>query len=438
MNFLLAIILLHIFLCLKKPIYGLCSLISIRLLIPIFVRAGIGSISLNTFALVILALVVYVKNREHLSIRLLKRQDFKYIKSFCVGLFILIFFAEMPIVFQFKALLQFFITEILPAVLAIIIIQSKSELKSFIYTLVVCYFISGLYGLFTLYIGGNPYYQLFVLKYGNTEMLLQDFSDLSGRAKGGLEYYAAGMTTGGPLVWSQTTMLVAAYFLETRNLLNKGIYVPLFMLLLSNCFLTGQRSSFFALSLALFYLFWSLITVKMVTKSLLVIFLFLFVLELVPQLKTLKSNIYSTFLFFDDQLAAKNDVGGSSMDLRLQQTEATFMTLFQYPIAGRGYSWPSYQGEKNNGSIDPIMAGYESILFNVGWSSGVTGLIIWAVFLLRCLRLIKCKDRQKYKLRKAFWLSYMISCLATGIQSTFFMFLVLIVLCCKETELTEN
>lgn len=428
------LLIFHTFLSAKKSIWGLCSLLGIRLLIPIFVRADYLNISFNTLALLILTFFTLIRFKDDIYNILTKSIEFKYIIHFILGLVLLTFFAVIPLSYQLKSLTQFFITELIPALLVLVIIRSKEDLKLVLYTLIFCSAINAVYGFITLFLGANPYFQYFILNYGGAAEFIYDFSDISNRAKGGLTNYAAGLTSGGPLIWSQLSLLLGLYFFCFPKTINKKVSTILALTLFANCFLTGQRSSFFAFTLVLCYLYISKINLKKIVISILLVITSFIILESFPQLQGIKKNIYSTFLFFDDSIAQKNNIGGSSMELRLMQTNATLETLSEYPIAGMGEGYPKFMSEKRGGIVDPIMAGYESIFFRVGWCSGITGLIIWTIFLCRIYKIIQIPIKQIKANRKAFWSGYIISCLATGIQSTFFMFLILVILFRKENQ----
>lgn len=430
-TFVLFVLVVQIILVAKELYWGVCFYIFIRLLIPSVIR--IGDISLNTVLLLIIYLFILFKYRSGL-VALFKNSSIKAIIIFCFGLLFCVFLAPLPYAVQLSSLIQFIITEILPCIAVFIILKNEKQLKLFIYTILVSLLIAGTYGLYTYIIKSNPYYMYMVLNYGDPSYLIYDISEIT-REKGELTGYAAGMSSPAALIWSQITLLGGMFFWN-HKIYNKSIVVSVSILMILNSFLSGQRSSLIAFIIGLIILYLYKINFKLLIKFIILLISIVLALSFVPSLSKYKTTLYASVLFWHDDFMRENNITGSSFDMRVNQFKSTIEMLFSYPLAGKGFGYPTSEYAEKDRST---MYGFESIFFNVAWSSGILGCFVWLFLFLKLYKYQKIEDTaEEMKRFRAFFLAYVVTITLTAIQSTFFLFLIFVVLFQKEHYLLKE
>lgn len=402
-----------------------------HMLLPPIVR--VGAISMNTLMAVlllttaILELLVQKKNRSGS----IKKEIAIPILCLIVPLGLIGTFAELNYEFQLTSLFQFFLTEISPYISLIVFIRSSKDLNRFIYALLISYCIIGSYGIITYLIRMNPLYVFFVSNYTDGYDVADYTGDGFASLRGGLTAAASGNLSG-PLPWGQESMLIALFLLFNKQIKNRPLLVIALVLAIINSFLSGKRSCFTPLILAFVYFAISrkLFTAKNITAVLVVVTSIILVINVFPQLQKFKSNFVTAVFFWDDKLAEKEDVNGSSLDMRINQFEYTNSMISKNPLVGLGYNWPSYYAERNG--LHPYMFGFESIYFRTIVESGVLGLIIWTVFFVKFFKATDEKSNHKENL--VFHIGFILSCLLTGIQASMWIYMLLAGILLKQNE----
>lgn len=392
--------------------------LAIRILIPYIARVPFLDISLNSACLLILVLISLFKKEFKIS-SILQRKEFKFIFC-CFLLFIISFTAGIvPIDFQISEFVKFIYTEVLPMIIGILIIKREKDLKTIDKYLLGATYIACIYGFVTLVIKSNPIFLYFINVFGNPESL-SDVSDLSVKARGGIEGSAASMAYGDGLVWSQMSLILLGYLIIKKKELKKHSFFLIIILLVLNCFLTGYRASFIALCISLIMFLYKKQSIKKFIATILIIISSASILLTFDAFSKYKTNINSIIFFWEEK--AGENISGSSVSLRKSQFNATLNSLETEPL-GNGFGYPQYHYQKTG--KDTVMFGYESLFFRTAWESGFIGLIIWILCFYKINKYISLKKRvNTYFL---YW-GYLISILMTGIQSTLFLFLILILL----------
>lgn len=108
---------------------------------------------------------------------------------------------------------------------------------------------------------------------------------------------------------------------------------------------------------------------------------------------------------FDEDAA--NTVGGSSLEMRLDQFGAAFELLLQSPLFGLG---PSFQDVMNNSLVQRLLGG-ESIWLQAIPQMGLIGLVAYIVQAFYFIVLLpkKFKSRQILFISLAYWVTYTIT-----------------------------
>ena len=422
LNLLLLILsILLIVACKRSPAIGCAYLLVLRMLIPPCAR--VSSISFNTLMLCIIV-VFFVRSLYKNSLKISSTSLYP-VNFLIIPLLILCVFAPTPFNFQFSQLSQFFITEILIFTLLMYFIQSEDHLSRIFQYLRYAYMIIGIYGILTYVIRQNPLFTYFAKYFNYTINFTGDgtialMGGMAGRASGNLS---------GPLPWGQTSlaMLILFVFFETTKK-EKMSYIVIFLACL-NCFLSTKRSVIVPMFIILIYLLKKnmFFSKKKILKLLCIPFV-LCLLWNIPFFDTYKQNIVSATFFWDDDVAYKNNIRGSSTELRQNQFEYALIMVKDHFLCGLGYGYPQYYS-KHHG-MHPIMLGFESLVYQVLVPSGIIGCFVWICFFYKSYRFTL------HGIKKTDALichgTYIFSCFLTGIQASFFWYMVIIALLYKK------
>ena len=420
-------VIIHLFLCYRNLAYGCAFMIFIHQLFPTVFC--LGNVSMNTAMIAVLAVFVVIRNYRKMA-KLPTRYTYM-LKRLAFPLICLAALAPLSFKLQFNSWLQFVVTDLLPGFLILLSIRSLRDFKVVLYTLLGSYILIGIYGILTYVWHMNPIFTLFNIYYGE----LQDNYTGSGEEiiRGALTGAASGNTSG-PLPWGQSSLVVlfAACFLP-RGYKNGWLANSIIILSTLNCFLCGKRSVILPMILVIgYYIFTRYLQstkgrIKFVMGTCMAC---LFMAYFVPDNGYMK-NIKTSLFFWDDRLAEKNDVKGSSKDMRMEQFMYVHAMVQGSPFCGLGLGYPSYYSSRKG--QHPVMLGFESIYFSVLVQSGFIGLVIWFLFFYRCY--VYTKKAYFYSLDGIMVHgAYLLSLLLTGLQASLFIYVVYVCLMLKSKE----
>lgn len=418
--------------------YGFTLVVAIRLLVPPIVRFQLGplDISLNTL-LVFLLFIAFLMRREYKEVSYPK-QITKYMFFFMLGsLFIIPFALIVPYNIQISSNIQFFITELVLGFMAWFAIKDIKQFKQFCVVILCLTIIISVYGIFTYIWKANPYVDILTFFYEPTNFVSyveEDRGVLDGRISA---------TTAHPLAWGQLLGLLLCFFVLIRkNLIFKLTffkkigYVLFYFLCISlflvNMFLTGSRTVIAALGIFLCFLFLTF-SIKQKLVSLFVIFVGLVLLAVVPTKQSSGLNAFKANIFFwDSKLADRAGIKGSSTSLRQDQLKAASTLLDGgYHFFGLGKGLVSIRDDMNLRikNIEDLY-GFESIILYKLVEQGIVGLFLFLLFYFQFYGYIRKKNVSYFNnkskfLVDGFFLSYFVSIVLTGIQTTFVFFFLL-------------
>lgn len=118
--------------------------------------------------------------------------------------------------------------------------------------------------------------------------------------------------------------------------------------------------------------------------------------------------------FWDDKKQYKSGIGGSSMEMRIDQFEAAQNEISANPIMGRGYGYREYWQNKHNG-LHPNLLGYESVLIYYLVERGWLGLFFFFVMIFYMYKIYSAETRNVMALKLIF-LGYLSSIIMTGVR----------------------
>ena len=433
MAILLISLIFQIALSLKKCSFGLMAYLAIRLCIPNAAR--VGSLSFNTIALITLLICTMptlVKQYHYID-----RNDKYYIRQiiYLIGiLYALTFFADyVPHIYQTKALVQMFGTELLPSLLFIMLIKDQLDLKKCVIVITLCSIFTSLYGIFTFATRSNPLFELF-----DTDGNMLD----NETSRAGIDSMAVGIYNDS--IYMSLVCLLLIIFLYNKASLIKKNYLWLFSIsvLIINLILTTKRSALLALFVFGVILFLDKQYRKNIKKILIFGIIGLFLISLLPQGEGIKNIFISVIFFWDDKIQNSLDMGGSTNDLRLMQLLSVLDLVKNNLLQGMGYNFPSYYyTEVYDASIyglDPDFAGFESFIFKVLSSSGIIGLIIWLKTFYATKKYISYKSNTFNFYTIAYVTSYLVAILMTDTSGSVFLFFILSVINRKFVSAAKN
>ena len=244
--FIILIAFLHICLSFKKPLYGLCCLLMVKILIPDNVRFPVGDLSLNTVCSIILFVSWLFKSglwrRRYPSDTKMIWYVFGFMLFF--GFTILLTYTSVPVQAQFKPYFAYVVLQFLPIVVMIDAIRNKIDLqlllKCFLIASTICVFYS--VGCFVLGIP-YPYNDMINSLYPGRDT---DIELVMSSEMGGIAGRCMGTATSG--TWDYG-MVATALFLcigSVAHILKKKIWYVVWVLLGIDVLCTTRRSPLIA------------------------------------------------------------------------------------------------------------------------------------------------------------------------------------------------
>ena len=424
MAILVVILLILVSAGIYKPVYGYMFYIAIRLCLPTSIR--IMNFSYNTIAFLLLMACVLPECIRRF--KLLTSWKYKFVVNFfyfaasLLGLSILSTFVSIvPWQYQLSKLAQMVYTELLPAIMLVIILQRR-DIRLFNNLLAVCALYSLLYAIFTFVTQTNPIYEMF---YTAEEQMIDAASN---SRNGMLDGVAVGIYNN-KISMSLMSLLYFIYFFNKNNASNILISTVVILAFIVT-FLTSQRSAILSeLLFGTYMIFRS----KMEMRSVYIWGGLFFVVSIVllmylNQFDKIGGVFKSTFLIFDDKAQQDLGVSGSTVELRIKQYLTVFDMIKSNLFWGMGYGFTSYFYEviwnaKAYGLRDDV-AGFESIFLPILLNTGFLGLLMWSRMFLGILRILRSQCTTKFQrcYTDAFMLTYLLVVTLTDTSGSMFLF----------------
>lgn len=397
---------LTLFMSLKKSIYGLACFLMIRILIPEAVRVLNGSISLNTAIILIVFSVTFLK-------QCIKRKIKKYDPLiFMLAIFVLYSFISLflsnyaNLGEQLSYLIQFIITDFLPAIIAIYVIDSKNDIVLLSKVLVFSVIICGVYGCISYAINSNIY-----LDYWN--IFSQNNTVASWRGK----ETSSTFTSVNALGYFISMSLPICFFINEKEIVDKKRSKFAIAMLLILTIICKKRTAIISVGFFLIVWFASSITKKKIitlSKVIVVGVLAVVVVFKTPSLQPLANYIKVSFFFWNDNLANSISKGntGSTWNMRIMQIIYPFIEIKGNLLFGHGKGWCAYYLTQH--PFHPIMFGFETITSKIICEYGVFGIPLFIFFFYSSYRY--SRPGKKY-VNKNFQLIYLMTIIVMAVAS---------------------
>lgn len=416
------VILIHTILTCKRLVYGLASFMAIRVLIPETMRSPVASLSLNSLLIVILFFISILSGNLNIH----------KIKNDILGKALLIFIS-LPIIFlpfseyldfgmQFKGWLQIFLTDIMPALLAICILKTESDLNIIIKWVVYTMFVTLLYGVYTFISNSNPWTDYIMSYYASY--------DVSGVINEQVEYSNLTRKTQSTFVSTNCFGYYLTYMFSFLLLLkNKMSHIKwgMSLLLILVCMVfSTKRSPIVVLMFIVAYLV--RYKKKMIIPIILVCGILVILLFTIPALENAKTFFMTAVFFWDDSYADSVGVHGSNMELRIRQVLYPFVEIKNNLLLGHGWGWCSVYLAIHK-SIHPQLFGFETIFSTAVCELGLMGIVLFIYLFISAYRYIKnVIIDNKINFALLFVLSILMLYVATGAMYMYYFFILLVIL----------
>lgn len=415
--FIILIALLEVYFSFKKPLYGFCSLLAIKILIPDNVRFPIGDLSLNTFCSIVLFSAWFLKKGFWKKRLPSDTKLIRHILGFVLflGFTIFLTYTSVPVEAQFKNYFAYVVLQLLPIIVMIDAIRSKADMQLLLKCLLVSSAVCVVYSV-GCFVAGIPYpYNVFVNSFfpGRDS----DIESVMLAEMGGIAGRCMGTATSG--TWDYG-MVVTALFLCVGSValfLKDRKWKVVWVLFGIDVLCTTRRSPIIAAMLFLLIVF-LLSNRKNLGKKLSYIIcgggILVAIVYIFPQLKTFRHILESAIFFWDDSVSAKNDVSGSSVSYRAYQLKRTMELVSDSPIFGNGWGSCFYRGRYRD------MNGWESIVFTTLMQFGYLGFLLWMNLFYRFYR-YSLRSRQRV-ISLAFMAANMAFCVLNDTIYPFYIF----------------
>lgn len=427
--FLVLLVVLLVWLTVKRPVWGIIWYYCIRMCIPFTAR--VFSFSFNTISLVILIVALYSTTRDNYRKCTIEEHTYMTLakRLFVVSAILSCFAFVVPKNYQWSNLIQMFGTELIPSILIVIFLKKRRDYILFCKVIAITALFSSLYGIYTYSTSSNPIFDFF-----NTSTV--ESVDLVEYATGrmGLSGIAVGVYD--DKIAMQLVCLLLFMFIIGKKEIGKVLRYSSSFCCLVCLYLTTQRTGLLCVVLFGFILLFDEQHSKY-KKYVLVAFALCVLFLMFSDNEKVDNAIYSILYLFDDNMQRNIGVEGSNSALRLMQ----FTNCIQYLgysniLQGAGFGFTGYYyteiWNKAWYGIDFRFYGFESFIFKILMNSGIIGLFFWGKFFYQIVHKLNLrKDLYFYN----FSIVYLVAICMTDTSVSLYLFFMLFIVNYKQMSL---
>lgn len=423
-----AIYLTVVIIALRNWSLAIGIMLSIRILIPSFVRTPIPPFSLNVSICLTLFVIIILKTIFQRKKRI-ERLNALYpcIKNYILFLFfIMLIPRDLPLTVQLPGWMKIIFIDLIPAFLICFYIKDQKQIKTILYFIYGSIFIAGIYGILSYIIKLNPYILITSIIYNNPlgqiEMSEEVRGALQGRTQG---------TLSAALSWGQIINILLLFLLMIKSYTKKRNFIVLFIILFLNAILCGSRTILLSAVIGIALALLSSPPRKILKYTFITLLSSIILFSIANNNKRYQiyvNTIEASLFFWNQQKSDDIEIKGSSVELRERQLEGSFNLIKNDLFSGLGQGWIDNDYQKNG--LHPIMLGFESIIYRKLVETGLIGLIVWFLFYLSLYKTVSLYTK-KHKINinwKVMFIPYFISLIMTDSFESFYLFLSLIVL----------
>lgn len=408
---------------------GFCAVLCARILFPEVSRFQAFGISIAIYdTLIIFLWISFIwhlykgvfSNYEGNSPKVL----FFFLLFYNLSSAILILFSAdiLPQEEQFKYLLKSAFQESSYLIVGYYALRDADK-KFFFNMLIFAATAAGLYGIYAYAINDNPYIMNIISAYaednGYDNFLTESRGVLKGRSSGTLAH---------PLAWGQLWGMLLAFYAVLSQKVKKPLWmnVAFVAMALTSIFLCGSRSALIATGVftVFFFVSRSFHTKLKMSLALIIFVMGALALPIKESKYPMVAYVKSAVFFWDDSYSRSAGINGSNADMRLEQLDEVVTIMSMFPLGGLGYNSTSLL---IGHPLFERMRGFESVAFRKTLEQGWLGFLCFIVsFIIYAAWIIRNMSTPKERLfMTGYFASYFASILATGIQHTWVLFLML-------------
>ncbi len=389
--FALWISLIIMFLFCRFPV-GLYLYIVYIFLVP-YMQIHVGTtLSWNLVNLFVVLATIMFARKEHIRVEWSILSPF--IILYVVQLFIMPFQKDVPFDFMFNAFrVSVMNTLVVPSALLVLCQSKKVDYSVLMYILLACITVACMYGLLlTLTPGVNPYIMVVSeindVDYLERYLTAEDSGRLFGRISSVFSH---------PMTFACFLGLSLLFVLSIKDSIKKWLFYPIIGLIAVNCFTCGVRSVLGGLAVAGVYYLYRQRSFKTAAIFCVVCFVGYVVITNIPELNSYLGSITQQ---------SSDNVGGSSIEMRLEQLDGAFAEFEDSPIFGKGYLWHSYYLSKYG--AHPVLLYFESLIYIILCNSGIIGCFLWFYIIMKYIHVNDklLKDSSLLNALLAFYIAY--------------------------------
>lgn len=410
-----AVLLIIVFSFVKLKI-GVAVYLAYLLLVPYMQIHFLGM----TFSYNLVNLIFLIAFFVNFRYRYKYRIDYKPLIPFAVlyggYLIIMLFSSDTPLAYMLEKYRQHVMKIfILTFVMWNVMLQDNASVKLFRNVCLMCIAIASIYGLLLTQTEGlNPYIMELTEMSGgeyNIEYLTRDTGRMFGRITSVFIH---------PMSFGLFLGLALIFIYNCIEKINVYIFTILSLLVLVNVFTCGVRSVIAGLAISvLFYLL--LIRKFKIFAGIAVVMAVIYgVISSIPEISEYVSSIFDS---------RNTNIGGSSLELRINQFLGCFDVIGENYLFGMGFDWHQYYMQSH--VIHPKLLAFESLVFVVLCNFGFVGVILWIVYVFKMYKYMRSLGSIKEILLPltlfVFYLSY--SCITGeyGYMQVFILFYIIMI-----------
>ncbi len=398
------ILLLLIVFSIRNVTYGLCVFLMVRILVPEDVRLPFADISLNTG--IIAALFILIIIQSVVTDRKLKynKKFIQWTVLFCAYCLISLLLSDYSnLESQREYFVQFFITDIMPCVIAASVLKNEKDVLLVAKAFLVACLLTTSYGVFSYFLQSNPYRLLWE---STSNLAVQDF-------------WYGNYTTSTFVSTNSFGYFIGLSFPFVAFLLNRGIYKKqskLALILLAVCSILGKKRTTIVVLLC-YALLWFISgnirkRLKYLVYSIPIVAIAFSIIFIVPSFESVKNLIISSVFFWDDSVYGSVTLGrgGSDWALRLRQLTYPFVEIEDNILFGHGFGWCSWYLSRD--VIHPVLFGFETLPAQAICEFGLAAFIVYPALFIGLYKFADAKSKNKYVL--LFLIASIIQMFGTG------------------------
>ena len=207
-----------------------------------------------------------------------------------------------------------------------------------------------------------------------------------------------------PMNYGLFLTLLTCFLLAIRNNLNKTLFLVFITLDIVCLFYCGIRTPLVAFFFAVLTYLFFIRNFKIAASVLTLGILGFLVISYIPELSGTIDSIYNE----------DSEMGGSSIEMRIDQLNGCFKEIADCSLFGKGFEWSMYYLGQNGSH--PTIITFESVIFRVLCNWGIVGLILYVLAYIRftanTYKMMPNADNKAMSV--AFIFAFLIYCIGTG------------------------